>query len=284
MAPRGRTAPGRAGEARPRLGCVILARSMARADRLVLVLGLCAAAGLVLPLVGLLTRASPSSLARALAEPGVVDALGLSLAVSTAAVALALLFGLPLAYALARAELPGKALLRGLVALPMVLPPVVGGLALLATFGRRGLLGGALAGLGIQLPFTTAGAIVAVTFVCAPFLILSLEAGLAAIDPRLEATAATLGASRARVLWTITLPLLRPALAAGLALAWARALGEFGATITFAGNLEGRTRTMPLAIYSALHSDPEVAIALGLVLLALALTVLVALRGRLVPR
>lgn len=257
---------------------------MARGDRLLLLLGLVAAAGLTLPIVGLLSRASPAKLLAALAEPGVLGALLLSLAVSTAAVALALLFGLPLAYALARSRMPGKALVRGLVALPMVLPPVVGGLALLATFGRRGLLGGALAGLGVQLPFTTAGAIVAVTFVCAPFLILTLEAGLQAIDPRLEAAAATLGAGRLRILGTVTLPLLRPALAAGLALAWARALGEFGATITFAGNLEGRTRTMPLAIYSALHGDPEVAIALGLVLLALALAVLVALRGRLVPR
>lgn len=237
-----------------------------------------------MPILGLVSRVEPAVLAGALTDPEALRALGLSLWVSTAAVGLALLLGLPLAFLLARTEVPGRALLRGLVALPMVLPPVVGGLALLATFGRRGLLGGALSGLGIQLPFTTAGAIVAVTFVCAPFLILTLEAGLQAIDPRLEAAAATLGAGRLRVLWTITLPLLRPALAAGLALSWARALGEFGATITFAGNVDGRTRTMPLAIYSALHGDPPVALALGLVLLALALVVLVALRGRLVPR
>lgn len=253
-------------------------------DRLLLALGLFAAVAITLPIVGLITRIEPSALAAAFTDAEALRALGLSLVVSTTAVVLALIVGLPLAYLLARGEVPGRALLRGLVALPMVLPPVVGGLALLATFGRRGLLGGALGAFGIQLPFTTAGAILAVTFVCAPFLILTLEAGFLAIDPRLEAAAATLGAGRARVLWTITLPLLRPALAAGLALAWARALGEFGATITFAGNVDGRTRTMPLAIYGALHGDPPLALALGLVLLGLALVVLVALRGRLVAR
>ncbi|MCB9569189.1 MAG: molybdate ABC transporter permease subunit [Myxococcales bacterium] len=252
-------------------------------DHLLSVLGLLAVAGLVAPLVGLLAHLEPAALAAQLASPAVVDALTLSLVVSSAAVLLALALGLPLAYLLARVELPGKALLRGLVALPMVLPPVVGGLALLVTFGRRGLFGELLGALGISLPFTTAGAIVAVAFVAAPFLILSLEAGLLAIDPRLEAAAATLGAGRLRVLWTITLPLLRPALASGIALAWARALGEFGATITFAGNLAGRTRTMPLAIYTALQVDPPAAVALGVLLLGLALVVLVALRGRLLP-
>ncbi len=246
-----------------------------------LILGLLAVAGLVAPLCGLLLQLEPSALALQLSRPEVAAALGLSLAVSTIAVLIALALGLPLAYLLARVDFPGKGLLRGLVALPMVLPPVVGGLALLMTFGRRGIFGGLLGGLGVELPFTTGGAIVAVTFVCAPFLILSLEAGLLAIDPRIEAAASTLGAGRLRVLRTITLPLLRPALASGLALAWARALGEFGATITFAGNLAGETRTMLLAIYTALQVDPPAAIALGVLLLALALVALVALRGRL---
>ncbi|MEZ4381757.1 MAG: ABC transporter permease [Nannocystaceae bacterium] len=253
-------------------------------EHLLVVLGLLAVAGLLAPLLGLLLQPWPAALGEQLARPEVRGALGLSLLVSTAAVAVALLLGLPLAYLLARVDFAGKSLLRGLVALPMVLPPVVGGLALLLTFGRRGLLGAPLEALGVALPFTTAGTIVAVTFVCAPFLILSLEAGLLAIDPRLEDAAATLGADRLRILRTVTLPLLRPALASGLALAWARALGEFGATITFAGNLEGTTRTMPLAIYTALQVDPPAAIALGILLLALALVVLVALRGRLVPR
>lgn len=250
-------------------------------EHLLLILGLLAVAGLMAPLCGLLLQLEPAALLHQLGRPEVAAALGLSLAVSTSAVLIALVFGLPLAYLLARVDIPGKALLRGLVALPMVLPPVVGGLALLVTFGRRGIFGGLLGGLEIELPFTTGGAIVAVTFVCAPFLILSLEAGLLAIDPRLEAAAATLGAGRLRVLRTITLPLLRPALASGLALAWARALGEFGATITFAGNLAGETRTMPLAIYTALQVDPPAAIALGILLLALALVALVVLRGRL---
>ncbi len=250
-------------------------------EQLLLILGLVAIAGLIAPLIGLLLELDPATLIEQLARPEIASALGLSLVVSTAAVCIALFFGLPLAYLLARVDLPGKGLLRALVALPMVLPPVVGGLALLVTFGRRGLFGGLLQAIGVQLPFSSAAAIVAVTFVCAPFLILSLEAGFLAIDPRLEATAATLGAGRLRVLWTITLPLLRPALASGLALAWARALGEFGATITFAGNLEGNTRTMPLAIYTSLQVDPPAAIALGILLLALALVALISLRGRL---
>ncbi|HFE47046.1 MAG TPA: ABC transporter permease subunit, partial [Nannocystis exedens] len=173
-------------------------------EQLLLILGLMAIAGLIAPLVGLLLELDPATLIEQLVRPEIASALGLSLVVSTAAVCIALLFGLPLAYLLARVDLPGKGLLRALVALPMVLPPVVGGLALLVTFGRRGLFGGLLRAIGVQLPFTTAAAIVAVTFVCAPFLILSLEAGFLAIDPRLEATAATLGAGRLRVLWTVT--------------------------------------------------------------------------------
>lgn len=240
-------------------------------------------AGLVffaLPLIGLVSRATPAGLWRQLGAPTVRTALWLSLEVSLIALVISLLLGFPLAFLLARVEFRGRALARGLVSLPMVLPPVVGGIALLAAFGRRGLLGDALAQVGVVLPFTTAGAVLAVTFVSMPFLVMTLEAALAGVDPRLEMAAATLGASRWRILRTVTLPAIRPALAAGLALCWARGLGEFGATITFAGNLEGRTQTMPLAVYDALQTDPEAAITLGLVLLAVSLTLLTALRGQ----
>ena len=234
----------------------------------------------LLPLVGLVSRATPAGLWRQLGSEVVGAAMWLSLEVSVIALGLCLVIGFPLAYLLARVEFPGRALVRGLVSLPMVLPPVVGGIALLSAFGRRGVLGEALAEVGVVLPFTTAGAVLAVTFVSMPFLVMTLEAALVGVDPRLEQAAATLGASRWRILRTVTLPAIRPALAAGLALCWARGLGEFGATITFAGNLEGRTQTMPLAVYDALQTDPEAAIALGLVLLAVSLTLLTALRGQ----
>jgi len=237
-----------------------------------------------LPLVGLVSRATPAGLWRQLGAPAVQAALWLSLEVSLMSLGLCVLLGLPLAFLLARVEFPGRALARGLVSLPMVLPPVVGGIALLSAFGRKGLLGGWLAEVGVVLPFTTAGAVVAVTFVSMPFLVMTIEAALASVDPRLEQAAATLGASRWRILRTVTLPAIRPALAAGLALCWARGLGEFGATITFAGNLEGRTQTMPLAVYDALQTDPEAAITLGLVLLAVSLTLLMTLRGRISRR
>lgn len=244
------------------------------------VLGLLGAAALVffaLPLVGLVARAGGG--AAQLGAPAVRTALWLSLEVSVVSLMVSLALGLPLAYVLARVPFPGRGLARGLVTLPMVLPPVVGGMALMAAFGRRGLIGGWLAAVGIELPFSTAGAVVAVTFVSLPFLATTLEAGLAGVDPKLEQAAATLGASRWRILWTVTLPAIRPALVAGMALCWARGLGEFGATITFAGNRAGVTQTMPLAIYEALNTDPEAAVTLGLVLLAVSLTLLVALRG-----
>jgi molybdate transport system permease protein len=250
-----------------------------------LVLGLLAAAALVLfalPLLGLVSRTSPARLWAGLGSPAALRALRLSLEVSLSALGLSLLLGLPLAWVLARTEFPGRALARGLVTLPMVLPPVVGGIALLSAFGRRGLLGGALERCcGVALPFTTAGAVMAVTFVSLPFLATTLEGALAGLDPCLERAAATLGASRWRILFTVTLPAVRSSLAAGMALCWARGLGEFGATITFAGNLEGRTQTLPLAVYDALQTDPEAAVALGLVLLAISLSLLVALRGHL---
>ncbi len=235
----------------------------------------------VLPLIGLIARAPLAELGPLLVRDVVGQALGLSLVVSLAALGLALLLGLPLAWVLARFEFPGRRLVRALVTLPMVLPPVVAGVALLTVFGRRGLFGPVLSALGIELAFTTAGAILAATFVAAPFLIVTLEAAFERVDRRLEDAAATIGATRLRILWTVTLPAIRPSLLAGLALCWARALGEFGATITFAGNFPGRTQTMPLAVYEAMQSDPDGALALSLVLLAVSLALLFGLRGQL---
>ena len=239
---------------------------------------------LALPLVALVLRAPWSRLPADLAAPGVLTALRLSLVCSLAAVAISLVLGVPLAMLLARVPFKGRNLVRALVLLPMVLPPVVGGVALLLAFGRNGVAGQALDHLfGVTLPFSTAGTIVAETFVAMPFLIITVEAGIRAMDRRYEDAAATLGAGRWTVFRRVTLPLIAPALGAGAALSWARALGEFGATITFAGNLPGSTQTMPLAVYLALQDYPDAAIALSLVMLAISLTVLVALRGRWFP-
>ncbi|KIG16044.1 Molybdenum transport system permease protein ModB [Enhygromyxa salina] len=235
----------------------------------------------VLPLVGLVTRAPLAKLGALFTTPALLDALRLSLVVSLAAVAVSTVVGLPCAWVLARYRFPGRGLIRALLTLPMVLPPVVAGVALLATFGRRGLLGPWIEWLGVDLAFSTTGAVLAASFVAAPFLILSCEAALNNVDPRLEAAAATLGATRLRILWTVTLPTIRPSLLAGLSLCWARALGEFGATITFAGNFQGRTQTMPLAVYETLQSDHDGALLLSLILLAVSLTILIALRGEL---
>jgi molybdate transport system permease protein len=243
-----------------------------------------AVAFLAIPLVGLLARTPWVSLGAELATPRVLEALRLSLVCSLGAVAVSLVVGVPLAFVLARVQFPGRNLLRALTTLSMVLPPVVGGVALLLAFGRRGLLGRWLdQAFGITLPFTTTGAILAEAFVAMPFLVITTEAGLRAMDRRFEDAAATLGAGRWTTLRRVTLPLIAPSLGAGVALCWARALGEFGATITFAGNLPGTTQTMPLAVYLALETDLEAAIALSLVLLAISLAVLVALRGRWFP-
>ncbi len=235
---------------------------------------------LLLPLVGLLVRAPWSGLPSLLAEPPVREALRLSLITAATATALSLLLGVPLAWVLARARFPGRRLVRALVLLPLVLPPVVGGVGLLYAFGRRGVLGPALAELGISLPFTTAGVVLAEAFVAMPFLVITVEGALAASDQRYEQAAQTLGASRWTVLRRVTLPLIAPSVAAGTVLCFARALGEFGATITFAGSFPGTTQTMPLAVYLALETNPEGAIALALVLLAVSLLVLVGLRER----
>jgi molybdate transport system permease protein len=248
----------------------------------VLILGLAGLAlvFLLLPVAGLVQRAPWRDLGHELASPEVRTALGLSLVTSLSAAVLALLLGAPLAWVLARVDFPLKAAVRALALLPLVLPPVVGGVALLLALGRRGLLGGLLDRVGVALPFSTAGAVVAELFVALPFAVVTVEAGVRSLDERLEEAAATLGAGRWQTLRRVTLPLLAPSLAAAGALCWARALGEFGATITFAGNLPGRTQTLPLAVYLELQHRPGVAILLSLVLLALSIAVLALLRGR----
>lgn len=242
---------------------------------------LLAVAFLMLPLLGILARTEWGELGAHLTSEGTTQALRLSLVVSFWALALSLLLGVPLAWLLARVDFPGKAVVRSLVLLPMVLPPTVGGVALLLAFGRRGLLGPWLEDtFGITLPFHTSGAVIAATFVAMPFLVISLEGALGGLRPRYEETAASLGASPLRVFCTVTLPMVAPGLIAGAALTWARALGEFGATITFAGNLPGTTQTLPLQVYLLLQDSPEAATSVSLLLLAIAMAVLVALRGR----
>jgi molybdate transport system permease protein len=228
-----------------------------------------------------LIRAPWATLPQRLTEPGVLAALRLSLITATLATGVSLLLGVPLAWLLARTRFPGRRFARALVTVPLVLPPVVGGVALLLVFGRRGLLGGWLdATFGISLPFTTAGVVVAETFVAMPFLVISVEGALRGADARYEEAAATLGAGPWTAFRRVTLPLIAPGVAAGAVLCWARALGEFGATITFAGNFPGRTQTMPLAVYLALEQDLDAAIVLSLVLLVVSVTILVALRER----
>jgi molybdate transport system permease protein len=257
------------------------AASSDRAPALLVPFAVVAIAFVVTPFVALLQRAPWSDLGELVREPIVTDALRLSLTTAFAATGLSLLFGVPLAWVLARAHFPGRSLLRALVILPMVLPPVVGGAALLFAFGRRGLLGGPVYdSTGFLLPFSTWGVIAANTFVALPFLVITVEAGLRSADRRYDEAAATLGASRWTVFRRVTLPNIAPSVAAGAVLCWARALGEFGATVTFAGNLQGRTQTMPLAVFLALESNRDAAIALSLVLVAISLAVLVPLRDR----
>nr|WP_249420211.1 ABC transporter permease [Rhabdothermincola salaria] len=239
----------------------------------------------LIPLVGLVERASWSTLTDDLTSTEAATALRLSLICSIGATVLSVLVGMPLAWTLARVRFPGRSFVRALVLLPLVLPPVVGGVALLSAFSRRGLVGEHLYDwFGIQLTFTTAGAILAETFVALPFFVITVEAALRSMDQRYEAVASTLGAGRLTVFRRVTLPMVAPSVAAGAVLAWARALGEFGATITFAGNIVGRTQTLPLAVYGALDANPEVAIALSLVMLAVSLLVIVSLRDRWLER
>jgi molybdate transport system permease protein len=240
-----------------------------------------AVAFFALPFAGVLWRVPWSRASGILRDGAVREALRLSLECSLWASALSLVFGVPLAWMLARLSFPGRGLVRALCTLSMVLPPVVAGVALFFSFGRRGLFGKYLdSSLGITLPFTTAGVVVAQTFVSMPFLVLTVEAALRQADLRFEDAARTLGASRWYVFRRVTLPTIRPAVIAGAVLAWARALGEFGASITFAGNFPGRTRTVPIATYLALETDPEAALVLSLVLIAVSFLVLLTLRDR----
>ena len=249
------------------------------------IVGFVALGLLVLPLAGLLQRAPWSALPSLLGESEVLEALRVSLIVSLAATGVCVVLGLPLAFVLARRRLRFPRLVRAVVMLPMVLPPVVAGTALLFALGRRGLVGQWLdSWFGVRLPFTTAGAVVAAAFVALPFFVITVEAALRQAGDDLDEAGATLGAGPWATLAHVTLPTIRPALAAGTALAWARAVGEFGATLTFAGNFPGRTRTLPLETYLALERNPEAAVAISLVLMAVALAVLVTLRDRWMPR
>ena len=246
-----------------------------------IVLGAIGAALFVLPVIGLIGVTPWSRLADLATDDVVLDALRLSLITSLAAAALATLFGVPLAWLLSRVSFPGRSLLRAIVTLPMVLPPVVGGAALLFALGRRGVIGEPLAdATGLVLPFSTWGVVIANTFVAMPFLVITVEGALSSADRRREHAAAVLGASPITVFRRVTLPMIAPSLRAGIVLAWARALGEFGATITFAGNLQGRTQTLPLAVFVSLESDRDAAIAISLLMVVLSIAVLTALRGR----
>ena len=236
---------------------------------------------LVLPLVGLVVRAPWTDLPAQLAQPEVGEALRLSLVSATLATLVSLVLGVPIAWVLARSRARGRTVLRALVTVPLVLPPVVGGVALFLVLGRQGLVGRWLyEQFDLTIPFTTTAVVIAETFVAMPFLVISVEGALRAADARFEDAAATLGADRWTTFRRVTLPLIAPGIAAGAVLCWARALGEFGATITFAGNFPGTTQTMPLAVYLALQRDPEAAIVLSLVLLAVSLGTLLLLRDR----
>ena len=233
------------------------------------------------PLLALLVRAPWGDALDVLTDPAVREALGLSVIVSLWALFLAVVLGFPIAWVLARVSFPGRALVRSLVLLPMVVPPVIGGVALLVAFGRRGVVGQHLDDwFDIRLAYTRTAAVLAATFVSLPFFVITVEAALRGVDRRYEDAARSLGASPGFVLRHVTLPSIKGALGAGAALAWARALGEFGATITFAGSFAGQTQTMPLAIYDLLDTDVHVAILLSLVLLAVSVAVLALLRGR----
>jgi len=238
-----------------------------------------AAAFVALPLIVLATHTSPSALASALHDPVVLDALRVSLATTAISLAVIALVGTPLAVALARGRFRGRAVLDAVVGLPLVLPPVVAGLALLLAFSPTGPLGRALDPLGVHVPLTTAGVVLSQCFVAGPFYVYALTAGLTSVDTTVEEVASTLRASPWHVFRTVTLPLVRPALAYGLVLSGARALGEFGATITVAGNLQGRTQTMPTAIYIAFERDPDGAVALAVILAIVSFVLLLAVRG-----
>lgn len=257
----------------------------ARAPRTVTVLAALGAAFLAVPLLALLLSTPWGRFAELAGDETVRSALRVSLVASLLATGLAIVVGVPIGVVLARGPRWVQRPLRALALLPLVLPPVVGGVALLLAFGRRGVVGGFVAdATGVALPFSLAGVVVAEAFVALPFVALATEAGLARVDRRLEQAAASLGASDWGILRRVTLPLAAPSVAAGIALAWARALGEFGATITFAGSLPGVTETMPVAVYLELEGDPGGAYLLSVLLLAVSVAVLVLARVRTVVR
>ena len=236
---------------------------------------------LLLPLAGLLIRAPWGRLGAALSGTDATQALTLSLWTATVSTAISMIIGVPLAWVLARSSFPGQRLLRALVTLPLVLPPVVGGVALLLAFSRTGTVGRYLdSWFGLTIPFSPLAVVMAETFVAMPFLIITVEGAFRSADQGFEEAAATLGAKRMTVFRRITVPMIAPSLGAGAVLCWARALGEFGATITFAGSFPGQTETMPIAVYYALENDPDAAIALSLVLLLVSVAVLVSLRDQ----
>lgn len=247
--------------------------SLAGVPRWAVVIAVIGAAFVLLPLVAVISRTSWSQFIPLITSDASVAALLLSLKTAGTSTLLCIVFGVPIAIVLARTTFPAQRFVRSLVLLPLVLPPVVGGIALLYTFGRRGLLGSSFEVLGIQIAFSTTAVVLAQTFVAIPFLILSLEGALRTAGTRYEAIAATLGARPSTVLRRVTLPLILPALLSGAILSFARALGEFGATLTFAGSLQGVTRTLPLEIYLQLETDPDAAVALSLVLVVVAVIV-----------
>lgn len=241
--------------------------------RWVFVLAAGGAVFVMLPLVAMIAQVNWSQFVQLITSESSVAALALSLRTSAIATLLCVVFGVPMALVLARTDFPGQQILRALVLLPLVLPPVVGGIALLYTFGRQGLVGSNLEVLGISIAFSTTAVVIAQTFVALPFLVLSLEGAIRSAGSRYEAVAATLGARPGTVLRRITLPLVLPGLISGMVLSFARALGEFGATLTFAGSLQGVTRTLPLEIYLQRETDPDAAVALSLVLVVVAVLV-----------
>lgn len=236
---------------------------------------------LLLPMTAVLVRTPWDEFWDQLRSPAILDALRLSVITSLAALVIVFLLGVPLAWVLARVDFPGRSVVRALVIVPLVLPPVVAGVALLSAFGRRGLLGEPLdQAFGITIPFTTTAVVIAHAFVSMPFFVLSLEGALRATNREYDVVAATLGASRWTIFRTVSLPMAGSGLLAGLVLAWARALGEFGATITFAGNYPGTTRTMPNAIYTALQADPDTALVISVILMFVCVAVLALMRER----
>lgn len=231
-----------------------------------------------MPLAALLLREPPELLWQALRQPEVLQALQLSIVTTSVSTLLALLFGIPVAYVLARTRFPGRRLLEILVSMPTVLPPVVAGVALLIAFGRLGMVGRYLAPFGITLPFTTVAVVLAQLFVASPFFVNSVKSGLEQLDQRYELAAYTLRASSFYTFRRVVLPLIRPALFTGIGMTWTRALGEFGATIMFAGNFPGVTQTLPISIYTAAESDLDSAVAISVLLVAISFAILLALR------